>query len=424
MIAILGGGLAGIQAGLALQKAGVPFRVLEREDAIGGLLRPGRRLGWTYDLGVKALYSVNQKVMDYLKSLPVAYCEHRRRVTVHHRDPATGSSCELDYPFENGLGGLPHEAKVACLMGYIEAQQGSREVKNFLDWIMRRLGRGIAEAFMLPYNRKIWNAPLEEISPNLVAQKIHPAPLEEIVRSCLGERIVGRKYQARFIYPTHGLPALLEAMASPIAANITTRFSLTRIEDTGDGFRLHGACGRVVTCRAVISTIPLPALRRAVPYDDCPAADWPHNNTVFHAVLLKNASGPDVHWQFFASPEIPFYRLTYSHAFSPALKPAIVAEMTERPGAAYRPEDTVRWLNTIGIARPDNVESVQTHRLECTYPIPTLRSEAELPGVVEFLEARNIFPLGRSGSWRYLNIDGVIAQVCEKTPDILRRAPL
>ena len=60
-------------------------------------------------------------------------------------------------------------------------------------------------------------------------------------------------------------------------------------------------------------------------------------------------------------------------------------------------------------------------RLEFTYPIPTLRSDAEKPGVIAAFEARHIYPLGRAGAWSYSNVDGIILQAWQQVPRIVAR---
>lgn len=86
------------------------------------------------------------------------------------------------------------------------------------------------------------------------------------------------------------------------------------------------------------------------------------------------------HWQFFADPRFPFYRLTYRHNFSDRFPPCLVAEVTDR-GQPLPVREIVAALETIGI-KPEWVAETREERLEFTYPIPTLRSEAEKPAVI------------------------------------------
>jgi protoporphyrinogen oxidase len=73
----------------------------------------------------------------------------------------------VQYPFENGLGDLPLEDNFACLKGLVDAwiarDRGLKKPDNFADWIDYRMGKGIGEKFMRPYNEKIWKCDLSEM---------------------------------------------------------------------------------------------------------------------------------------------------------------------------------------------------------------------------------------------------------------------
>lgn len=416
-IAILGAGISGLQAANMLRQRGLDFKLLESEPTIGGLARTAGYRHWRYDFGVKALYSKNAQVMDYLRSLPIEYSEHDRCVQVHH--VSNGQSAEVDYPFENGIGQLPHEDKVACVLGYLEAYAANKPFANFQEWIVNRLGYGIANQFMLPYNHKIWDAPLEEISMGLVSGKIHPAPIEEIVRIALGEKIVGRQYQAKFIYPREGLTAMIDAMAAPIREQIKTNFRVAEIARQQDEYRITSVSGEQVECSVIISTIPLLELGGLFTGQDMPQPKWRYNKTLFYVVFLNQAPAHGLHWHFFAAPQFPFYRLTYMHNFSDKFAPCIVAEVTDR-NQKVETERVLEALGDLGIRR-SWIEDVKIERLGYTYPIPTLRSDAEKPWVIARFEAEHVYPLGRAGSWSYLNVDGIILQAWERVPQIVER---
>jgi protoporphyrinogen oxidase len=416
-IAVLGAGIAGVQAACELAKHQADFVVIEAQDRVGGLAQTKQHRQWSYDSGVKALYSKHAAVMDYWRSLPVKYCEHERQVRVHHCSRDGTDGIDIEYPFENGIGQLPFEDKLACVLGYIEAHRAARPIANFREWILHRLGAGIADQFMLPYNRKIWDCPLEEISLGLVSGKIDPAPVEEIIRVALGAKIVGRKYQARFLYPRAGIGRMIEVMAAPVRNRFLLEFPVARICALPDSYELHSAAGDVVRCKAILSTMPLPLLGARIEPGNWPRPAWRHNHTRFYVVCLNQAPPHSLHWHFFAAPRFPFYRLTYMHNFSDRFAPCIVAEVTER-GQPDERAAVIAGLERIGVRR-EWMEDILIERLAFTYPIPTLASDREKAQVIQFYEARHIYPLGRAGAWEYSNVDGVILQVWNKIPAIL-----
>lgn len=48
----------------------------------------------------------------------------------------------------------------------LEARVAKDKPQNFDEWIMRQMGQGIADAFMRPYNYKVWAVPTTKVSRN------------------------------------------------------------------------------------------------------------------------------------------------------------------------------------------------------------------------------------------------------------------
>jgi len=73
----------------------------------------------------------------------------------------------VEYPFQNNLSRLPKEDQVTCLEGMIDAALDARvantKPKDFDEWIVRNMGVGIADAFMRPYNYKVWAVPTTKV---------------------------------------------------------------------------------------------------------------------------------------------------------------------------------------------------------------------------------------------------------------------
>jgi protoporphyrinogen oxidase len=202
---ILGAGLAGLELGRRLQALSQDFVILEKEAVVGGLARTNQSGDYYWDFGVHALYSRDVEIFNYFQSLPQNYKTINRNVKIFHRDNQ-GKIHLLDYPFEMGIHQLPWKQKLECIAGYLitrlkpKIHPVTRE-----DWIANFSGSGIAKHFMIPYNQKIWSCDLSEVSAELVSLKIEPAPFIQFLWSALGKKIIGRAYQAKFIYPENGI---------------------------------------------------------------------------------------------------------------------------------------------------------------------------------------------------------------------------
>ncbi len=417
-IAILGAGMSGLSLGTELSRRGIPFTVYEAEAAPGGLCRTWRTGPFHWDLGVHALYSKDKAFQDFLTGLPLRYKSCDRTVKICHL--ANDDVYELDYPFENGLYQLPDDDWEDCIVGYMEScASKTNSFKNLKDWIHRGLGSGIARCFMIPYNTKIWNARLDDISLGLVSNKIEPEPFEKILKGALGHRFIGRAYQSKFLYPHNGIQALVDTLHAPISRFVRLDKALRRIIPQANGYILEFADATRATCRKIISTIPLPTLIDALPYPELAVRRdrLRHNDTFFIMIGLKDGKSfgrfKSCHWVFFAGDEM-FYRLTFMENFSDGFCPAVVAEYTVKTDEAVSRdalvETVVSDLMRRGIlGSADDIACIDTHFQRYTYPIPTVGLDDVKAYLTEFLAAKDIYLVGRNGAWEYLNIDGVFA---------------
>jgi len=69
---------------------------------------------------------------------------------------------------------------------------------------MRNWGAGIAKHFMVPYNRKLWAVPLEEMSHTWLSGRVPLPDLEEILDGALRLQPKPMGPNALFGYPLHG----------------------------------------------------------------------------------------------------------------------------------------------------------------------------------------------------------------------------
>lgn len=69
----------------------------------------------------------------------------------------------IPYPFQNNISMLPKEEQIKCIEDLIDATLEARvdntKPQNYDEWLVRNLGESIADAFMRPYNFKVWAVP-------------------------------------------------------------------------------------------------------------------------------------------------------------------------------------------------------------------------------------------------------------------------
>ena len=421
-IAILGAGLAGVELGRKLKELKQDFIVLEKESQIGGICRTNKTGEYCWDFAVHAIYSRNKEAMDYFNLLPLDYEYLSRKAKIFHSGN-NGRRYILGYPFEMGIKDLPLKDKLECIHGYTAAKmRRKKEYNNLKEWIDTRLGEGIAKHFMFPYNNKIWNCKLSEISDKLVSSKIEPASAIDFILSVLGGKSVGREYQAKFIYPKHGIQTLIDYTAKDFKDNIILNANVEKLVKLGHKWAIITDNGVKEEADMVVSTIPLAELLKKINIEgvkkEYDVLKW--NNTFFIMIGLKKGANfqliNDCHWAFFKEDEI-FYRITLMHNFSSEFLPVLVAEITQKGVILNKNEEEIREsvvkdLIRLGIiGSRGQIAEVDIKLLNYTYPIPTLGLDDFKDKLANALGEHNIFLLGRNGNWDYINMDGVILNV-------------
>jgi protoporphyrinogen oxidase len=429
--AILGGGLSGLTLAHIMAGRGEDVLVLEAEEAIGGLCRSRTGDGFCFDTGGShIIFSRDSEVLGFMLSvLGENRAERKRNTKIFYKDRF------VKYPFENGLSELPREDLYLCLSEYIKtliaAEKGELPpVVSFRDWIYTTFGAGIAECYLMPYNRKIWNYPPEQMSAHWVEGRVPRPPVEDIIRSAIGIETEGYTHQAVFSYPLHGgIEALVRAIAEPVMDRVTCGFGASRIRRTPGGWEITDGT-RTVRAGKLISTIPLQNLLPAL--DGVPAAVREalgalRYNSVCSVFIGVRGEVPPISWLYVPMPETGlFNRVSFPSNFSTAVAPegcsSVLAEITYNDGdpvTGMKDDEiighVISSLESMGLIRKDAVVSSGIARHRFAYVVYDLASLKNIRTVRDYSREIGIDLVGRFAQFEYLNMDGCIRSVMDYT---------
>ncbi len=425
-VAILGAGVSGLVAARRLRERGIEVELLEGDDHPGGLCRSDTVDGHVLDrAGGHIVFSKSEKAMRYYHELFADEPEGAMVKNERHTRILLGGRF-VPYPFENGLAALPVELRARCLEGLVRATlaraAGARKPASFGDWIGWRVGEAISDAFMTPYNRKIWKLDdLNEMGIDWVDGRVPDAPLSDVVRSALGQTTVGYAHQAVFWYPRRGgFQAITDRIARSLAGRIRLGVRVTDVARAGGRFRVNGQ-----SYDAVISTIPMPALARVTEGLDGATSDAASGlRSIGVASFLFGIAGEDVKpysWVYLPEADQgPANRVTYLSNYSPENAPSgrgsIVAEVTHRGrldvDGAYV-ASLRRALARHGLFRDEQVTVTAWRDNQHAY-IHFARDfvERRRQAIAGF-ESFGLLPLGRFGRFNYYNTDLCILEALE-----------
>lgn len=416
--AIIGAGPSGLSLALMLDG---DVTVYESSTKAAGFCAATQKDGFTFDRGPHIMFSRDQEVLDFMvRSLRGNVHRSRRanRIAIGGRF--------VKYPIENDLAGLPEDLRNQCLLDFLfnEHADLTGSPANLHEWFVGHFGDALTELYFKPYNEKVWNVPLADLSMSW-AERIPQPPAKDVVMGALGISTEGYLHQLYYHYPeVGGYEAIPAAWASMLpSSSLRLGTTVERILPTDDGVE-------VVTDRGtdrfdrVVSTAPMSRLLDMLgdpPESVREAVDSLQVNPM--AVITLGFAGVDTNQftaVYFPDPDFLVNRASTPSVFSPRNAPegcfSIQAEIVTSPtGSDLKQTDddliehVHRGLLDHAVVRPDQrVVFADVQRFEHAYVVYTVGYEEHVKTVREWAESQGVHLHGRFGSHDYINVDGCV----------------
>lgn len=424
MILIVGAGLAGLSTAYHLSETS--YRLYEREMEVGGLCRSYRKDGFTFDYTGHLLHFRQPQIKALVERLLAGKLQqHARKSFIYSHRTYT------EYPFQVNTHGLPPEVVRDCLMGFIAtlttpAAAVPSNDRSFKQWIVDNLGEGMARHFMVPFNEKLWQVPLDELTSDWVSWLVPKPELKDVISGALGIKDKAFGYNPSFQYPaTDGIRVLPESFL-PGITGLHQGWELMEVETKRRrAVFKHQASGdtRTEHYEFLVSTIPVPELMRRCPdmpthlKEGAEGLRWVSVYNLNMAVGREQVS--DKHWLYFPEPEYPFYRIGFPMNFSPALGrsgcSSMYVEMSHRPSEQHSHEELLSrarsGMERAGILRSeDEIVVADVKDLRYAYVYFDRHRARALPTMLAELERRGIYSIGRYGAWEHTSMEDAIGQ--------------
>ena len=257
---IVGGGPAGLSLAYSL---GSDSLILEREERVGGLCRSIEVDGGVFDIGGHSFHTPHPEVADLLESLtPGGVFRQQRQATVFT------NGVLIPYPFQQFFDRIPNPDIVeACARGLERVTESGPEPQNFEEYITRKFGQGIADHFMLPYNRKLWARDIRNISCEWTSERVAaPKGKDETFDTSGGSR-KPLQPSTRVGYPQKGGFAEFFEAFVPHVPQVDLNTEVVSIDPVRK--IAVASDGRTFSWECLVSTMPLPEIVRLVGIGPC-----------------------------------------------------------------------------------------------------------------------------------------------------------
>ncbi len=414
-IGIIGAGPSGLALGLFLKKS---FALLEKNNHVGGHAASFVQSGFTFDYGPHILFSRDQNLLQFIirtLGTNVNQCKRHNKIAFKDR--------MINYPFENDLKSLPLEDNYVCIRDFLinPYKKKYHSPNNMREWFLKTFGEGICSRYLFPYNEKIWNISVEQLSMGL-ADRIPNPPAEDILKSSLGYHTEGYLHQLYYHYPKKGgYQAISEAWKEEMP--IHYEFNVDSIVWTKDHMmKVTASHGETKLYRSIVSTMPIHELIQKIdchiPSDIQEAVDQLIVNPMF--IISFGIRGIDVNQYtavYFPENEFWVNRISYPCTFSAENSPkehwSLQAEITCKKNSEIwnKTDDEILQHTKVGLQRrnllPSDNDIVLTRvdRKDYSYVVYDVGYEENVKKIRSWFKSKGIYLLGRFSYFEYINID-------------------
>lgn len=434
-VVVLGGGVAGLAAGVAFQKRGYAVTLIERTSRVGGLAGGIELGGNTYEYGPHIFHTTDAEVLADVKRIAGhVLVPFHRTVKIKF----LGKYFDFPLAMADVLTKLPphtvvHAGVSLAWHALVGAVRPGPSLQNAETLLIRYYGRVLYRIFFEDYITRVWGIPPSGMAASFARERIPRfdwLDLWERLRTrvlgprrsdALGdgfvERVAGEHYST-----AKGFSLIAECYAEELrrhGGTLVLGRTVTGVHCVGRrATAVRTDDGMEHLCDEVVSTVPisqLPALLQPPPAPTVLAAA---SRLRFRGITFVGllVSRPDVlPAAFMYFRELSFNRITDLARFGVAIEPAgstiLIAEITCQPGdrlwedEAAAAQGVVDELVAEGLIRADEVIERHVFKTAHGYPIYAVGYEADLRAALDGLAAAvdNVHTIGRQGRFAYVN---------------------
>lgn len=381
---ILGGGATGLSLAVSLLRGNEKsFIVLEKEKDAGGLCRSEYIDGGPVDIG--GGHILGMKKPDVL-DLMFSFLPKDEWVCIKRSNTIKVKDFEVGYPIEAHIWQFPKDEQEKYLESISNAAclKGEEMPEKFTDWITWKFGDKIANDYMLPYNRKIWQVDLDTLGTYWL-YKLPNVSYEDTLRSCQEQKFYGAMpAHDYFYYPKkYGYGEAFLRMADYLGEHIKTDYTVTDLD--WENLIVNGE----YQAEYIINTIPWQEIESGFP-EEIKAEIDKLSYTSVDIDYYDEEYDHHTQMTYFADENLPYHRTIYRKEFM---------QLSD-----------VRGFWTEANSKIGCKKGKLSYTNKYAYPINTIEKPESAKKVQSWAKKQKILSIGRWGDWQYHNSDIVMQQ--------------
>lgn len=393
-IGVIGAGISGLSVAQLLKEK-FEVVVFEKKAQPGGIARTREIDGISYHLtGGHCFNSKSYEVLDFVFD-HILSKKYWNQISRNAKIQFKGNL--INYPIEFSVKEIADfDLSLAqnIVQDFLNTSNDVDESLNLEEWFRAKFGNTLAEEYFIPYNKKIWNTDLKNMSPHWVEGKL-PIPNKDIFFKSLFTIGKDKMPHSTFYYPrSNNQNTFIDALANGL--NIQFNSPVNSIEKSIDSNRW--LINSIHEFDLIINTMPLNILPSI--YKDCDsniieiASRLKYNKVT---TMLWETKATEATWTYLPSNDLIFHRYIHIGNF---FNPNKNFTITEAVGERTYDEMVLNGSNDPFLIKP-----VDYHVSDHAYVVYDENMIANRSVLLDYFAKESIYNLGRFAEWEYYNMD-------------------
>jgi oxygen-dependent protoporphyrinogen oxidase len=266
-VAIIGGGITGLTAAFYLRQHGIPVRVFEAADRVGGVIQSARHGGYLAEFGPNSILETSPVISGLVRDLGL---ESRRvysdagaenRYVVRDKEPVAIPVSAAGF-LTTPLFSVAAKLRVLAEPFIGRAPPGLEE--SIAQFVQRRLGQEFLDYAIDPLVAGIYAGRPQQLSVSQAFPKLYA--LEQRYRSLFLGQLLGAparrrsgevsKQNAKKFSFDNGLQVLIDGLQAQLKGDIQTAAPVRCLRRLEGEWLVELEAGRPAECRAVLLALP------------------------------------------------------------------------------------------------------------------------------------------------------------------------
>lgn len=404
MILIVGAGITGLSFASFL-KENDDYLIIESDNQVGGYCKTIKKDGFVWDYSGHFFHFKDEKIKEYLlermDTTQIINCKKNTQIYYKGR--------YIDFPFQKNIHQLEKQEFIDCLYDLFDPK--SMDENTFKDMVYNRFGKAIAEKFLVPYNEKLYACDLDKLDKDAMGRFFPYVEKEDIIRNFKNPN--NTSYNTYFTYPQGGAIEYVNSLLTRIdTQKIALNESLISVDLENKVCKTNK---RTIKYSKLISTIPFPFLLDKV------NLKYNKEDYTYNKVLVFNlgfdSKGEDVknNWVYFPEKDFRFYRVGYYDNIFSTNRMSLYVEIgfnsDEKINEKLELEKVLSDLEKAKIKSPkQKLICYSSIVMSPAYVHINSKNLSEIQKIKESLALKNVYSIGRYGSWTYCSIEDNIIE--------------